>query len=159
MRALTRYAAPVAALVSLTIGLAPAAGASVARPMSDTHAHVGPAETTVVVACPDHTVSTAGVATETITKEGRHTVVRFTDAESGDGFAFVASGIKTFGSHGDVVTLDGDHHDYRLHVEGTWYNLQHPLASFHRDMWVKVFVHDDEPTGFESWIEGPDCGS
>jgi len=151
MRAFTRYAAPFAALVGLTIGLAPAAGASVTEPaFGETHTHFGLAETTVDRTC-EQTVSTTGFAIEIITREGPRTVVQFTDTEEGDGYTFTASGIETFWGH---------HHSYRLHADGYWFNNLDPAASFHRDMRVRVFAHHgDEPTGFESWIEGPDCGS
>jgi len=150
MRAFTRYAAPFAALVGLTIGLAPAAGASTVRPAFDgrTHTHIGPAATTVNLTC-EEAVSTTGLAVETITRDGPRTVVRFRDSELGDGYTFVATGAETFYGH---------HRWYRLHAEGFWFNNLDPAASFHRDMWVKVFAHhEDEPTGFESDIEGPDC--
>jgi hypothetical protein len=150
MRAFARYAAPFAALVGLTVALAPAAGASTARPaFGVTRTHDSPAATTVT-GCHDETVSTTGLATESITTDGPHTVVRFTDAELGDGFTFTAAGTATFWGH---------HPWYRFDVEGTWFNDLFPLGSFHGRICVKVFATPwNAPVGFESTVEGVDCG-
>jgi hypothetical protein len=149
MKAFARLAVPLAALAGLTLALAPAAGASTARPAFPvTKTHVSPSATTVT--CRDRTVSTTGFATETIITDGPHTVVRFNDAELGDGYVFGASGTGTFW---------GRHRSYQFDVAGTWFNNLFPLGSFRGQIRVKVFADRwNAPVGFQATVKYVDCG-
>jgi hypothetical protein len=151
MRAFTRRAAPFAALIGLAVALAPAAGASTAHPLDGggSYTHTEPSNTTV--GCGEDAISTEGLATETITTDGPHVVVRFSDVELGDGYTFTVDGTEDFWGHKPWYKLDD--------LKGTWFNLLYPFASFERDVRVKVFATPwGEPVGFDLDVEGPDCG-
>jgi hypothetical protein len=152
MKTLTRYAVPLAALLGLTVALAPAAGASPARPgnQSTTKTVTVPSTFTVTSPCNHWTVSTAGVATLTITTDGRHSVVRLFDAELGDGYTFTESGVATFNHR---------HHSYSVQLRGIWFNDELPARSFHG--WISAVVHAthrNAPVSFTATVESTWCG-
>jgi hypothetical protein len=154
MKALTRYAAPAAALLGLTVALAPAAGASTAKPGPGgptTSVFHTTSTFTATSGCDRSTVTTSGLATITITTDQHQSVVTLADAEAGDGYTFTEGGTRTFW---------GRHPSYNLRVPGSWFNNTDPARSFQGLVKVTVTatLGTNVPTGFTATVDHTSCG-
>lgn len=150
MKAFVRYAVPAAALVGLTVALAPAASASVPGYGPRTASEQITTQTSTTNPCNGWSVDTAGLAEVTIITDGPESVVRLVDAEMGDGYTFTQTGISTF----DTPPA------YEFDVQGTWVNNRYPGLSFHGSLDVVVNANDRNAPTTVTWTVGPTyCGA
>jgi hypothetical protein len=148
MKALARFAVPIAAAIGLAMATAPSAGASPSGVTSHTVAIR--TSFTNVSPCNGRTFDTRGIGIATIEVNGSEVRVTADDTESGGPYIFSEFAEDYF---------DGLSSSYTFPATILLFNQSVPSQSFYESASVTVSTRDgDVPTGFHSVVLSANCG-
>jgi hypothetical protein len=148
MKALARFAVPIAAAIGLAMAAAPSAGASPAAVTSHTVAIR--TSFTNVSPCNGRTFTTHGIGIATIEVNGSEVRVTVDDDEAGGYYVFSEFAEDYF---------DGPSSSYTFPATILLFNESVPSQSFYEKANVTVSTTGgDVPTGFHSVVLSSSCG-